>query len=70
MDYCWAFEQMATGDYNHKKKGLCSADFIDLKTAKTTRRIAAVRYGANKGDKVALNFCPFCGADYTKLGRI
>jgi len=51
-------------------KGLCWREMTNIKEDKRSRDIPILVYGPKKTDTVAVNFCPFCGADYRKLGRI
>jgi hypothetical protein len=46
------------------KKGLCEARLINVKTGKHTRSLFF--YKSSTADKgVVLNFCPFCGFQFT-----
>jgi hypothetical protein len=56
--------------YGDKRKGLGFTKMSNIKTDKPTRNIPLYVYGSKKNDAFALSFCPFCGADYEKLGRL
>ena len=73
FDFCWAwYENFTNGnqDYSRPPKGIGFAKMTDIKTMKPSRNLPFLRYGTKKEDSIALNYCPWCGADYRKLKRI
>lgn len=46
------------------RKGLVVLEYVNFKTLKLSRRL--VIYVSKRGDNgIALNFCPWCGFDFT-----
>lgn len=73
FDFCWPWYEFSNGDMgvsNKKPKGLGILKYTNIETHKKSRNTSILVYGNNKSDTVALNYCPFCGADYRNLGRL
>jgi hypothetical protein len=68
LDFCTELSSYMTGTSN--SKGIGKYEFMNFRERKHTRAVAFLRYGTKKDDSICLNFCPFCGADYEKMGRL
>lgn len=69
-DFCWPwYEKFTNGKLYSRPKGLGILTSMNMETKKE-KGLAVIVYGKKKGDTVLVNYCPFCGADYKKMGRL
>ena len=58
MTFCWPWrEKYAPSSFQIQ-------DYMKFPEAIMAKRVAVIVYGKKKADKIAMSFCPFCGADY------
>jgi hypothetical protein len=60
---CWALAEVTDGNALAKGKGVAEIQLVNTETFKPSRRYYALRSGQHTKPGVAMNFCPFCGAD-------
>lgn len=73
IGFCWPWDDVYTNGKVHfdpKPKGLGYLEMTDIKKDERSRDLPVYVYGKKKGEQVVINFCPFCGANYVKLGRV
>lgn len=72
FDFCDSWELFSNGrvHVDDKFKGLGFLTMTDMETDKKTRSLPFLGFGNKKGEKVCIEYCPFCGANYRKLGRL
>ena len=73
FDFCWPWLRDYTSHVlptGTKPKGLGWHSMMDVNKNEKTRNIPVLVYGKKFSEQVSINFCPFCGADYKKLGRL
>lgn len=70
--YCSAWNAYTLGSTSlqNKSLGLGYISYTDIDTDKPTRNMPFLRFGKKYDENVKIYFCPFCGADYRKLGRV
>lgn len=73
IGFCWPWYENFTNQRlmpSNNPKGLGWQEMTNIKLDKRSRDIPILVYGPKKIDSVVVNYCPWCGADYRKLGRI
>lgn len=65
VEPCWALAETLESDFGRgtRAQGLKTISLINLTTRKPSRSYAAVKSGKHSKRGLALNYCPFCGAD-------